>query len=673
MSETPRRTTQLSREEIAAIEVGRTQISRAQQRVLIVAFLTIILAVPVVQAVRELRMGYGQPGAVKIFRYTADAAQVASTGRYLGELPIRVEAGPGLLSRLFASNRVALTGFHTYEDDLRGESLLTENLVGPAQYLLTKAAGAGNEKAYPGRDGWLFFRPGIDYCTAPGFLTDKSLIARAQSGTEWAAAPQPDPLIAIFDFHAQLLQRGCRLVLMPTPVKPVVHPEKFTRRFEGHDRPVQNASWDRFRAELADPELFFARWERILAPYRDVPVEKARRAWYWPLMQAVDRLAAQRERIVSQPVLLLDPSEALVADRVKTGQDQFLATDTHWTPSAMEATAARLAALLKESVPLGPARAPAFDRQSARIENQGDIAVMMQLPAWQDLYRPQAVEIHPVLVNDQLWRPAEWADVLLLGDSFSNIYSLAAMGWGESAGFAEQLSFALGRPLDAIRRNDAGAWATREMLAGQLAAGTDRLAGKKAVIWQFASRELLVGDWRIVPMDLGEASLDDEMLTLAPGETVEVTARVVAAAPAPRPGTVNYADHVIVVHVDAMEPTVAGTTIPRRQAMIAMYSMRGGQWTPAARYRPGQQIRLRLHNYGEYDRQFKVDSLVREELDPTMLAEPLWADDMTDAGAGVAAAVGWSWPEGLAILGSLLTACLAVGLGEALQGREERH
>jgi alginate O-acetyltransferase complex protein AlgJ len=36
-------------------------------------------------------------------------------------------------------------------------------------------------------------------------------------------------------------------------------------------------------------------------------------------------------------------------------------------------------------------------------------------------------------------------------------------------------------------------------LADAIRAGEDRLAGKKAVIWEFASRELSVGDWK--PID----------------------------------------------------------------------------------------------------------------------------------------------------------------------------
>ena len=66
--------------------------------------------------------------------------------------------------------------------------------------------------------------------------------------------------------------------------------------------------------------------------------------------------------------------------------------------------------------------------------------------------------------TDRSWRSSRDADVLLLGDSFSNIYSLESMGWGTSAGFAEQLSYSLRRPVDRLVQNDQGAFATRPVL-----------------------------------------------------------------------------------------------------------------------------------------------------------------------------------------------------------------
>jgi hypothetical protein len=89
---------------------------------------------------------------------------------------------------------------------------------------------------------------------------------------------------------------------------------------------------------------------------------------------------------------------------------------------------------------------------------------------------------------------------LLLGDSFTNVFSLEGMGWGAAAGLAPQLALALARPLDVIAQNDSGAFVTRQALARELAAGNDRLAGKRVVIWEFAARELSAGDWKRIEL-----------------------------------------------------------------------------------------------------------------------------------------------------------------------------
>ena len=122
---------------------------------------------------------------------------------------------------------------------------------------------------------------------------------------------------------------------------------------------------------------------------------------------------------------------------------------------------------------------------------------MLDLPEGQTRYPPETVTVRRVVQADgTVWRSSPSADVLLLGDSFSNIYALSSLGWGDGAGLAEQLSYELQRPLDRITQNDEGANATRVALRR---AGAARLAGKRVVIYQFAARELAFGDWRLVP------------------------------------------------------------------------------------------------------------------------------------------------------------------------------
>jgi alginate O-acetyltransferase complex protein AlgJ len=121
---------------------------------------------------------------------------------------------------------------------------------------------------------------------------------------------------------------------------------------------------------------------------------------------------------------------------------------------------------------------------------------MLDLADGATAFQAETVWLRRVLQPDgSPWRSSRDADVLLLGDSFSNIYSLESMAWGTSAGFAEHLSLALQRPVDRLVQNDEGAFATRAMVQRDPA----RLQGKRVVIYQFAVRELSQGDWKVLP------------------------------------------------------------------------------------------------------------------------------------------------------------------------------
>jgi alginate O-acetyltransferase complex protein AlgJ len=191
-------------------------------------------------------------------------------------------------------------------------------------------------------------------------------------------------------------------------------------------------------------------------------------------------------------VLVFDA--AAVLSQARQSGPQYLMTDTHWRPEAMELVAERLAAFVADHVTLPAKIAAQYRTEDREISNWGDTFVMLDLPKEQRLYFSERALIRRVVQPDgSAWRPDRRADVLVLGDSFSNIYSLESMGWGDSAGLIEQLSYALQRPLDRIVQNDDGAFATRLMLQ---AAGPERLTGKRVVIWQFAERELTSGDWK---------------------------------------------------------------------------------------------------------------------------------------------------------------------------------
>jgi alginate O-acetyltransferase complex protein AlgJ len=462
------------------------------------------------------------------------------------------------------------------ERTLENESLVSQWLLPRVQYLLTVLLGAGNEQVYLGHDPWLFYRADVDHVIGPPFLDPVRMKQRLH-----ASRVQPDPIKAIVDFRNQLAARGIDLVVLPVLVKPSV---------EGEMLAVSNANRTQASGALPNPSFneFKARLER----------EKVR---------------------------LFDPAQFLM-ERGRNGH-RYLETDTHWRPETMELVAERLADFLQLPAATGSTSPSIIEKE---VGARGDIAAMLKLSRGDKFFPPETVTIRQVVSGNALWRPSKDADVLLLGDSFSNIFSFEAMGWGESAGFAEHLSAALRRPIDCILRNSDASFATREILSNELARGRDRLAGKKLVVWEFAARELSFGNWKLLDLKLGEAK-PSRFMSLKPGEEIEVSGTVESISPVPRPGTVPYKDHIEALHlvdVAAADSRGEGAAESHAQAVVYLWSMRDNVWTSAARLRPGDRIKLHLRPWPDVSAQY--EKFNRTELDDSalQLEEPVWGEDI---------------------------------------------
>ncbi len=435
-----------SREEAARIEVGQTTIDPVVASVLTVIFLAFLLGALGLQCACGAAASEGQGPAGLWSTLRAAGHELwpgaGSDGR----------GGGRLLSRIVAANRTVLAALRAVDNELDHDSVVGRFLRPGAQHVLSVWLGAGNEQAYCGREGWLFFRPDVEYLTAPGFLDPSRLARRTTAGDEWTLPPQPDPRAAIREFTRYLAARGVTLVVVPTPVKPAIHPEKLARSYGAEAAALQNPSYD--------------------AAIRDFG---------------------------SSGALVFDPSDALRRSRSETGRSQYLATDTHWRPETMEQVADLLAGFVQQHAVLPEIENPGYQTERLDVLAFGDLRRMLDLPASTSRYPRETVAIRRVLRPDgSPWRPERSADVIVLGDSFSTIYSLSSMGWGDSAGFVEQLSLALRRPIDRIVENDNGAFATRARLHREIASGVDRLAGKRVVIYQFSARELAFGDWQLL-------------------------------------------------------------------------------------------------------------------------------------------------------------------------------
>jgi hypothetical protein len=440
------------------------------------------------------------------------------------------------------------------EKTMQDESVMAKALRPAVQSLITNRLRGGSEQAYLGRGDWLFFRADVDYVIGPGFLHADQLKHRARTSNAVA-----DPFPGIIDFRDQLARRKIELVLVPVPVKPTVEPAEFAQTSH---RTIENSSFDEFKARLAR--------ENIRA---------------FDIGRVMSTLTAPR----------------------------YLKADTHWRPEAMQAIARALAAELPNEPRTFTA---ALDRRD--VTALGDVAALLTLPQNQVRRYEETVPIEQVWAGNGAWQADPDADVLLLGDSFSNVFSLGAMHWGESAGFPEHLSAALGRPIDCILRNSDASFATREMLARELGRGRDRLARKKVVVWEFAERELAFGDWRKIDISL-RTPPPSQFLTLAAGQPNVVTGTVAALSNVPRPGSAPYADHIMSIHLVDVGRNSS-------EALVYTWSMRGNHWTNAARLRVGDKATFHLRSWSDVSSE--LEKINRSELaDPRLqLEEPVWGE-----------------------------------------------
>jgi alginate O-acetyltransferase complex protein AlgJ len=179
-------------------------------------------------------------------------------------------------------------------------------------------------------------------------------------------------------------------------------------------------------------------------------------------------------------------------------EPRYLEQDTHWTPQWMERVARELSEHVKSRMSL-PASQRRWKVEPSQVARVGDIVDALNLPDDQTLFEPQEVTINQV-VDVETGKPLESkpdADVLLIGDSFSNIFHGKEKGWGEAAGFPEQIARFLGRDIEIMVRDGSAATDLRR----ELAARDEPLKGKRVIVWQVAMHELVVSNWDVIPID----------------------------------------------------------------------------------------------------------------------------------------------------------------------------
>ncbi len=521
----------LTGEEASQRDLASTEVTPAVAYALSLAFVAAIALVPITQAVVDV---YG--------------------------------GGPVQALQLFSTPPTARS-LHAFEDAVARQSWLRRAVQPRLQLALTRWFGVGNDTVIVGRDGWLFYQPGVDYAAGPGFLDEAYLSARAarMAEREGVPYPQPNPLPALLALQRAVARTGGRLVIVPLPDKAMRHGDRLATRLGSADAPPNNPDYP-----------------RLVAMLREAGAD------------------------VFEPPPLT-----------------FLAQDTHWTPASMQSAATALAAFLRPLIV--DARAADWQVRPARVSRVGDLVDMLQLPPGQTTFRPETVMVERVVdAAGHAWRPDVAGDVLLLGDSFTNIYSAPQMGWGDSAGFAEHLSYALGRPVDVVARNGGAASLLSTELTGPGMA--TRLAAKRVVVFAFAVRELAGRHWAVPDLSAvtppGPVAATQAASTPAsaqpapPGPTatqganrLTIEGTIQQVSTVPDPDSAPYASCVSMykVRVDrVVEGRYGG-----REIVAGMLVMSERRLLPPARYVPGNRVRLELIPFDEAGRD--VRSLQRSD------------------------------------------------------------
>ena len=380
-------------------------------------------------------------------------------------------------------------------------------VLGAAGKCIGKSCGRDTTMA---SDRWLFYRQDVEFLVQPSPLDVRS-------------AKLDNPIKAIEKFRDQLKAKGVELLVVITPGKPSIYPEKLTGRASDA---AENAAGDAVgnAADHANSIGLQSHGKKIL--------DSLTRAGFNTVDLYTPLLAAKKDDASLGPLYLND--------------------DTHWTPRGAELAAAEIAAAVNRLESEGKIKLKALQKHAdgsyplnfvakdSVADRMGDVGEMSGLNKF-GVFKTQRVTGHVVMQQniveksdtgsgqslhdclDSLIKNCQGdiscykshfcvgkdslyydnslyydttvtpfkddfrkSEILILGDSFSRIYqtdSPVNAGW--IAHFAKNVN----RPVASIVSDGGASTLVREKLARKASV----LKGKKLLIWEFVERDLRFG------------------------------------------------------------------------------------------------------------------------------------------------------------------------------------
>ena len=403
----------------------------------------------------------------------------------------------------------------------------------------------GNRKVYVGHDGWLFYRPGLDALTGYGPIKkEPESVTKNPDLMQWQ---QPGPVIA--RFAKQLRDRDIQLMLVPVPDKASIHPEKAGLKTKS--LPVH-----------PDREEFFA-------------------------------------QLRSEKIQVLDLIPLFEEERA-VGRDLFLKQDTHWTPRAMQLVATHISREVQKHI---SAEANHSHRQKTlERSHPGDLVGM--LGSAKDLpFHPETVTLSQILdgeSGEKIFPSNPESPVVLLGDSFVNIYEDPSLGFGEpgedwiGAGLAAHLANQLGYAAHVFAVNGDGATGSRRVFASM---PNNIVRTKKLVVWVLAERDLFYSktaglDANVLWQDVEFNPENEKDVQQRSSVAFQITATLREKSTIHDPNQVPYKDALYSVIFDQIK--VESGSFSEDEITVLLWAFRDKKLLPTANLEIGKRYRLNI-------------------------------------------------------------------------------
>ncbi len=445
--------------------------------------------------------------------------------------------------------------FAAFEKRLEEEWPPTPKIRAAVQWLLLFGFREGNDKVLAAPSGWLVYRPGLAAIFGSGpFGGDVKSVAKPPPAIPWLS-----PFDAIVDFAYQLRARNIELVFVPVPDKVSIHPEIMPLgALQSSPSPLRHPDMPEFEQRL-------------------------RRAGVTVLS-----LATMMRQAVSAST-----DEARL----------YLKTDTHWNKNGLDHAVDYLATHLA-----GSARQPIAVTSTVPVPRPGQGDLTRMLAGKEHVFGQELAGYWPAALREN----EDASDVLILGDSFVNIYRDPALGFGSAGGLPELLGEKLGGRIDVIAINGGAATQVRR----ELARNPELLNGKRFVVWIIAERELCPSPpdsrtestvWqrvhlpatgaepRITAPPKGHESRP-EARTTAQGELI-IEGRVELTSAYLPPEEAPYRDclGVMIYKIEKIQSgSFSDETIP-----VVHWIFKDEKLLPPARFAPGQRHTLTLRPFSQ--------------------------------------------------------------------------